>query len=73
MLLVLERIHKVANNVNKMTDLRINHWKRLIHRLDKLFDFTSKADSDPETFARLVFDSAGKLDLFFLEETKLFF
>ncbi|KAL5248997.1 hypothetical protein ACHWQZ_G018004 [Mnemiopsis leidyi] len=64
MLLVLERIHKVANNVNKMTDLRIKHWKRLIHRLDKLFSFTSKADSDPETFARwaqiaLKFDHAA--------------
>ncbi|KAL5269416.1 hypothetical protein ACHWQZ_G003034 [Mnemiopsis leidyi] len=50
MMIVLERMENVVKKVN-MTETRTRNWKRLINRLDKVFSFTSNADSDPDIFA----------------------
>ena len=52
-MIVLERMENVVKKVN-MTETRTRNWKRLINRLDKVFSFTSKADSDPDIFAMYV-------------------
>ena len=53
MMIVLERMENVVSNAN-MTETRLKNWKRLINRLDKVFSFTSRTESDPDIFAMLV-------------------